>query len=729
MNLDTELKNPILSDSGTYLVYGNDDAEAAECLDARTGRKLWSRPLKDFDEWHVMRFINDSVVLMGQENRFEFVRSSDGTLLTSIPIIDEGDWGDLKVEATTEENMEHILPYVRSNIGIYYFGDGTQILDLEKRTLMYQTDESPSKLQYKDWGNVRMIFPRGGADSIWLVDYEKRQMIYSASTDDHDLNESFYQPFAMNTSEIILFNEDNVESIDIATRTVSATMPVETGDADYLFTCDLPDGLHLLVSDDDMQTFYRTKDGKQLWQTPKDSVPGIIDQLVDIGRDHALLFGYHDDYARVYKVNLKTGDRIWSRVLFKLDDDLETGHKEGSKLGAALKTMAVSLAVSMLTGTSNAGRTTYRRNPSTGLVEYYRDPLGRSNERQRRNWTNSVYNSFLSRKKDVRAYMNLVTENEEDVVIAVAGEAYDPANEKMREADGEGVFTINLADGSLKTTAKARILAEKDDLNAYSDMKLLQLPNAGASALVGVNDVYVERKGAVERIPFADESVTFIASNDSTLIVMADNDEEEYHYWLIDAKTNPSTLYLLARSDDPNLVFADTNVFEQTLTLTDMNLTAYPLTKGKPGAVALPASTWALSEEQLDEMEIGRIVKNQGHRDPIQGIRSTDAGIYLMGDDGIAFISTDGSCKWSREWSPNRAKITMPPTVLHGHTILAVGDEVQVIGDDCSGSVVAEYEIDFGDRSVLTSPDGVLLILDADEGLIYGFNLDKASKR
>ena len=734
MNLDTELKNPILSENGAYLVYGNDDAEAAECLDARTGRKLWSRPLKDFDKWQVMRFIQDSVVLMGQEKQWEFVRASDGTVIKTIPLID-GDWDDLAWAATAEEQMENIMPYVRSNIGIYYFDDGTQIIDLEKRELIHQTEDVPSKLQYKDWGNIRMIFPRGGSDSIWFVDYEKRKVIYSFSRDDHEMNESLYQPFAMNDTELILFNDENVESIDIATGRVNATMPIETGDPDFLFTTELEDGLHLMVSEDDVQTLYRTKDGKQLWATPKDTVPGVIDQLVEVAGNQGLLLGYKDGYGSVYKVDLKSGEIAWSRLLFKQKGDLETGHKEGSKFAAALKTFALRSMMNMVLGPGVAARTGYRYDPSTGLYSMSYRPFSggsydgsMSSRRAARQLSSSTFNAFLSKRKETKAYMSLITENESDVVLAVAGRAYEPENKKMSIVDGEGVYTIDLATGDLKTTSKATMLAEKEQLNAYNDMKLLKLPVAQASALVGINDLYIERKGEVERLAFGEETISFISSTDSNLVIMADNDGDEYHYWLVDAKTNPSTLHLLAQTEDPVLTFSDTTVFTQTLSFKDFSLSGHSLYSGKPGAVTLPSPMWTLSEDKIDEMGIGRLTKNEGHFDPIQGIRPTKRGLYLMGDDAIAFLSADGKCTWTREWSPNRQKITMPPTLLNGHLILAVGDEVQLLSDDCSGSVVAEYEIDFDDRSVLSSKEGTLIIMDADEGLIYGFTLEEESK-
>ena len=721
MELDTELKNPVMSENGHYLVYGNDDTESAECVDAKTGTKLWSRELKDFDKWEILRFVGDSVVLVGQENRYEFLRSSDGTVLKTLPIIGK-DWDDLEWQKQAEEKMEPVRPYYRANIGIYYFDDGTQIVDLEKQEIIMESEDTPSKLQYKDWGNAMMILPRGGTDSIWIIDFEKREVVFRGSTDDYDLNTDLYQPFAMNENEILLFNEKNITSIDIKGGTVNSVMEVDTDDADFFFTSDLPDGSYLIASEDDVQSFYRTKDGTLLWQTPEDTIPGIVEQLIDLGKEQALLLTYHDRDATIYKVNTQNGEIAWKRLLFKQRSDLETGHKEGSKFGAMLKSLAVSMLTNMVLGP--ADRSGMRFNSSTGLYTYYSDPFGRSNRWERRQAMNSAYNSFLSRKKKTEAYMDIVTQNEKEVVMVVAGRAYDPANEKWRDADGEGVFTIDLNDGSLKTSAKALMLADKGgDLNAYTDLKKVQLPVAGATALLGVNDIYVEREGVLERLAFNEEKISFLGSTDSTLVFMADNDEELYHYWLLDAKTNPSTLYLLARSEDPNFVFVDTAAFAQTLQFSDYTLTGHPMAKGIPGEITLPSAVWTLTEDDMDEMEIGRLTKNQGAGDPIQGIRATPDGTFLMGEDAIAFVSLDGTCRWVHEWDPSRTEITLQPTVIAEHIVFALGDEVQVIKNDCAGTVVAVHEIDFGDSAVLTSEEGTVVILDMDEGLIYGYRL------
>lgn len=729
LKIDADIMNPILSPNGRYLVYGHKKKRTAECVDARTGASLWSNELTDFKKYEIFRFVNDSVVLLGQANRYEFVNVRDGAVMKSLNIIGKNDWSDLvwQKEAPKEPEYEMIKPYHRANIGIYYFDDGFQVIDLEKQAILMETKDRPSQLQYKEWENVMMILPRGGSDSIYFIDFEKRTLLFRGSTDDHDINTSLYQPFAMNGKELLLFNEKNVESIDLETGQVAATMPVDTDDPDFFLTADLTDGLHLLVSEDDVQQCYRTKDGTKLWETKEKEIPGIVDQIVEVSEGDILLLAYKEKNAAVYKVNLKSGEIAWSRPLFKQRGDLEPGHKEGSKFGAMLKRMAVNMLVNMVLGpTSRSGM---RYDPHTGLTSYgrgFNDFTERRQIRENRRLVNNAYASFLSRNKKSDAYMDLLTQNENEVVLVVAGRAYNPEDPKWKEADQEGVFTISLNDGTITKASKATLLADKGgDLNAYTDLKVVQLPVAGASALVGVNDLYVQREGNVEQIPFGKKKITFVTSTDSTVMFSTNDDDKSYDYWLLDAKRTPCGLTLLARSDEPNIVFPpDTSVFSKTLMFNDYTITAHSLTSAKPGEEPTPtAAQWTLTEDDLDKMEIGRLTKNLSITDSIQGIYSTRNGFYLMGEDAVAFITPDGSCKWAQKWDMDREEVRMKPTVLKDHLVVAMGKELMIVKNDCTGTVVAKHKIGFGDSRILTSEEGTVVILDVDDGKIYGYSL------
>ncbi len=741
LNLDTELKNPILSPGGLYLVYGNDDLEAAQCVEVATGKLLWSRPLEDFEEWHIMRFVGDSVVLLGQADRYEFVRPADGEVLTQLKIIDE-DWDELEVMGAAEEQMmkeqgmDPIRPHYRANIGIFYFDDGMQILDLEKRTILMETEDSPSKLQYRTWGNVMMVISRGGPDSLWVIDYKQRKVILRLSTDDYEINNSLYQPFAMNdakdseydvekerdespsATEIVLFNEEDITSFNPVDGSVNSTIDIETGDPDFFFTIVLDDGLYMMVSEDDEQRFYRTSTGELLWTLPENTIPGIVDKMHDLGDGNALLFAYHDKDATLYKVSIADGSIAWQKPMFKFRGGYEPGHKQAGGFGAFLKTMVVGMLV---------GGGGYRTN-SFGIGSY----SSYSARRDRARMMNSIHQGFLSKEKKVKAYMDLVSVEESEVVVVVAGKAHNFEDPDWGEAEQEGIYRISLADGSTVEEKLAPLLAEKDgNLNASADLQFYQLEAANAQALVGVHDIYIVRNGVVESFNFGEETIVFHGNSDSTFSFHTDLDEDQYDFWILDASANPSRFTFFGRSDEPNFVAsADTTVKVQALVFNDYTITGHAFPDATPGNVTLGPALWTLTEDDIDDLEIGSLTKNWSYGDRLQGIRSDTSGVLFMGDDGVAWMSSDGSCKWSREWDPNRTKVTFYPKYVEDYLVYGLDEDHVIIRLDCSGTEIAYQEIDASDSYFLVTdpefkvtPHHTAIMMDVDEGLIWCYVL------
>lgn len=759
-DLDTELKNPILSPGGLYMVYGNDDTEAAECVEVATGRVLWTRPLEDFDKWEIMRFVGDSVVLMGQLDRYEFVRPSDGEVLSTIKLIDK-DWDELTWEhQVSEEGMEPIRPHFRANIGIFYFDDGIQILDLEKRTVIMESDDPPSKLQYREWGNVTMILSRGGSDSIWAIDYKQRKVILRASQDDYEINTKLYQPFALNdaqesdydvekdrdespsATEMLLFNDENIVSLDPADGSVNATIDIETDDVDFFFTVLLDKQMHIFVCDDDEQRFYRSSTGELLWTIPKDTIPGFIDKVQDLGDGNGLLFGYNDDIGTLYKVNMADGSIAWRKPMFRFRGGYEPGHREAGGFGAALKTMMVSLLINMVAGPAQRGG--FRVNTYTGLRHYpnYLHGTGqyqetrftyeRSNYRQRQNMINNIHQGFLAREKKVKAYMDVVSQEGDDLVLVIAGDAHNYDNPNWREAEEEGIYRLNLKDGSIVEETKTPLLADKEGkLNAYADLQLIQLPVAQAQAIIGIHDVYIVRKGAIERSPYGEETIVFLGNSDSTVSFQTDLDEDRYDIWTIDASVNPSGYMLAGRSDEPNLVAsADTTVVVQTIQFNDYTITGHPVVRPTPGNVTMTPASWTLTEDDIDDLDIGSLTRATSFSDQLQGIRSDTNGVLLMGDDGVAFISSDGSCRWSREWNPNKLEVAVHPKFVGNYLVYGLGDDNAIVRLDCSGTDIAYHDISYTDsRFLITDPElkkidhHIAIILDIDDGLIWCYEL------
>lgn len=714
LRLETEVYQPMLSPDGLHLVYFTDDDEViATCVDVASGRKVWDRPLKDFEQYTIARFIGNDTILLGQEHRYEFVHVPDGKLLTSLPIVGDS-WDDLVIEDTAPDEHDTIRPYFKNSIGIFYFDDGMQILDLPRASLIHQTEDVPGRIKYRFWEDFLLINPTSGADSIYIVDTRTGRLVYAGSQDESDINESIYQPFAVSSSEIILFNEDNTQSIDLETGRQNAIIEIDPDDPEFYTPIIFKNGLYLMVSDEGIQKLYSTKDGKLLWQTAEGAVPGVAEQLIELPNDEALLLAYELDGKMVtYKINASTGNVLWKRTMFVQDGELETGHKQGNKVWASVISF------------------TYRVLASPGWIEpEYYDGFGYHPPRFsdvdnaamiRR--ANELYNFWVNTEKRSEGYTSLLESSDTQVMFAVAGKIYDPGNREMRRYDGEAVVTLDLADGSVISSTPCEMLAksESSDFNAYRDLKIQQLDSA--RALIGVHEIQILRGGNVQKFSFGEEVLSFINAGPNEITVVADDDGVTYDYWRIDAGSVPAKKYLLARSPYRHIVFHDSGTVTTMLKVDDENITAYPLSEGDVTEATFSSPKWTLTEDDLDRMDIGIPDEVTDDRDTLQGIRIIGDDVLLMGESAIGYVSGDGTCRWSVEWEPEREEMKMGVRKIGSAFVYSTGGVTAVLGSTCPPSSLGVYEIDLSDTKVLSHESGRVIVVNTDDGIIRGHNV------
>jgi outer membrane protein assembly factor BamB len=730
LKLGTEIYNPTLSPDGKHLLYfTRQDAVSATCIDVSSGTKLWSKPLKNFKQYRIGRFIGNDTVLVGQENRYEFLNARDGSVIKTLPIIGD-DWSDLRWEEKADAENDTLRPYFKGSIGIFYFDDGTQILDLKHLSIIHQTEESPSKIKYKEWENVLLINPTSGGDSIYFVDVDNGKLLYKASKD-NDLNSSVYQPFAVSNGEMLLFNEDNIQSIDLATARQDAIIPVDPDDPEFYSPVIFKKGLYLMVSDEGIQKLYNAKDGKLLWETAKGAVPGIAEQIVELPNDEALLMGYEEDgKMTTYKINANTGKTLWKKDLFVQDGKLETGHKEGSKVWATIG----KIAVLMLTMPSRYN-TRWGGNSYSGFGFGYHDGFGfgynenpfyRSERDAAVRRANNMYNSWINTKKSSDGYTYVLTTNDKQVMLATAGKVYSLKDGKPSENyDGEGILTLNLADGSVVSWTKCEMLAksESGDFNAYKDLNVTKLDSA--QTLVGTHEVYILRGDNVEKFSFGEETLSFINAGPNAITFVSNHDGDYYDYWRIDASSVPSRKHLIARSTYPNVVFHDSLDVSTMLRVDEKGIAAYPVKDGDVSDASFASPKWSLADDDLDKLELGDLGEKVGYTNRMQGIRIAGGDVYLMGEDALAYVSSDGTCRWTEQWEPELLKTKVGVTTLGHGLIYSTGDITSMLSNQCPPRVIGRDKIDFSDSVVLLSNvTNEVVVINTDDGIIHEYSMN-----
>ncbi len=722
-----------------YLVEDGDNA-IATCVNTQTGQKLWTRTLEEFDRYPLCRFVNNDTVLLGQKRQFEFLNAESGGVLATIPIADES-WDDLKLKPAPDAEHDSLTPYIDGDIGVFYFYRAMQILDLKNLSVIYQTGWSPNSLKYYRWGPALMINPKGGGDTIYFLDVSKRKMIYKVSSYDSDINSSVYQPFAATTSELLLFNEKNIESIDMATGAKNATIPVDPDDPEYYSPVIFKDALYLMVSDDDVQKMYRTKDGVLLWQSEPGAIKGIVEQVIELPKDEALLFAYDPDgITSAMKVSTSTGKIAWKRPLFVQDGKLDPGHKEGSRFLATLATIAV-VAVRSYLGVGSGGGYSYRPmsssyiDPRTGLIETRGSTFPDINEErearrrmeEQKKFINDTFNSWVNKRKVTPGYVQVVTQNDEQLSLALVGRIYEPVKgDDADDYNGEAMLTLKVADGSVVQSRPFEMLAKSDSkaFNAFRDMHMITFGET--RVLVGVHDIYVVRGQQVERVTFGEDKVKLLDSSLTSITFHVNHDDgDRFDYWRYDVGGPETKRMLIARSEYANVVFIDTVAPATTIRFTPDLIEAFPLVTGEATDASFASPKWKLSEAELDKMDFGDLDENVSTDTVTQGIAVVGGDVFFLGDDGIGFVSGDGSCRWSHEWSPNMLQQHLGLTKVGNAVAYSMGSYTKVYGTPCPGAEIGAHDISFSDSQVRLSETGTLLVIDTDDNIINGYVLKK----
>lgn len=697
ITIDEEIRFPQLSTNGTYLVYYVDrDEDNIECVNVQSGKKLWSKTMKDYSEDFRGRFVDNYTFVMGNENRYEFIHLADGKIETSIPIIGES-W---------EDAMSDVKPYYIGNLGMFYFDDGWQILDLIKQKVIYRSETDISTVTYEKWKNMLIVIPNG-CDTLCVLDTATTQLLHTMEFCSNSLNTRVIQHFVVNNNQMLVFNEDEILCVNLGVQSTPARIAMDPVDPDTYVPFVSDKGLYLLVSDDDKQRLYNGRDGALVWETQEGEVPGLVDQvkLYSNGKEAVLLTYQGDGKMGVYKVDMATGRKIWSQLLFEQDGTYEPGHIKGSKTGAMLGAYLKATLLNVASGMTRS------------RVRYYP------------NW--SAIEEGLNPKKISEGYAYLLdTANTSQITIAMGGHIYTELKKTERETyDGEGFVVLDVQTGKVLKHKPCFMISDTKKDEEYNACKLMAISNHDhADVVVGSHDVYVARKDTIEQFGFhpENEDTKFISRLDSSVTVVVENDDDDfYEYWVFDVSGSKTGDILCARSEDKNIVFQDTTRFGLMLDYSQSeDMAAYALTAGKIPLTAKRTPLWKLSEDDVDDLDIGNFSNNRSETDSLQGIRVSKSNVYLMGGDGIAKIGKDGKCKWTHEWDVDLEEAAMGLTEVGKYIVYSMGGKTVVLANDCKGAVVGEHEIDFDDVRILIDKDkeNAIVVVDVSDGLIYGYH-------
>lgn len=709
IDIDEEIMYPQLSTNGNYLVYYLDrDENNVECVNVKTGAKLWSKTLEKFSDEFPGHFINNETFLLGNQNRYEFVHINDGKVMKTLPILGKS-WSDAYLgRATTPTSYGTLEPYYVGNMGIFYFEDGFQILDLQKQSLIHQSAECGGYVGYERWENM-LLLVANECDSIYVLDTAANKMVFKMEMGSGDLSAQALQHFVIHKDQMFLFNENNILSIDLKSQSVAAILPVAPDGVDMYLTVPTSQGMYLLTSEDDKQILYDARTAAVLWETKEGEVPGLADQikLYDNEKSVVLVTYQEDGKVGAYKLDLKTGKVQWSRLLFEQIGSYNPGHLKADKTGSVLGAIALSTAMNVLNG---------GRRDASGYRTHYRP-----------NWEALEAGLYKQKSSEGYAYL-LDTANTSQITFVMGGQIYTELKKTERDTyDGEGIVTLDVKDGRIIKHEPYFIIAESDKAGSYNAVRFMTVSShKTGDIIVGSRDVYVASHGNIEHFAFdhEDDQLNYMSRLDSSISISVNHADEWYDYWMIDISAQPARKILCSRSVKENFVLLDTTLFQSRLYYNDDGeLLFYPLKAGDITEASLASPAWKLSEDDLDEMEIGSLEGNKSTADSIQGIRVSKNNIFLMGSASLGRVSLDRKCRWSHEWELNPEKTRLGLTEVGSYLVYSSGEHTVILDDVCNqASLVAEHTINFDNVRVLTDKTREIVILDVADGKIFGYH-------
>ncbi len=722
------------NDKYFFVITDGEDNPVMNCYTMADGKQLWSHNMVDLDKdlFTLCRWVSNDVVMIGEKNKYVFLKAQDGSIIKTLNLFCES-WGDvswkynpqMEATGTTQE------PYFVNNYAIFFGGDGFQVIDLVNQKIIYQSTQSVSRAMFKDDGIKVSMWPYSGMfsakpDTIYTLNYHNGEFNVKPWSDKQPNSRLYVTDYSYKNDRLD-FYENSVEYTNLATNKVEQTLSINPNEPDYFGPVIWNDGLGFVTSLNNVQTLYWSRTLAPVFKTSPADLPGFIDQFYGLDNGDVIMFVFNNDDSKmsIARIDSKTGRMNWKNTMFKYDGSYKTGHQKGGA-GEMLLKMAGSLALSVVGTVATRGAIVFTPNP-TGII------------------------NSLNKDKYSEGYAKVITWSNDRMTIAAGGKIYSElSNGTHDNYDGEGIFTFDLKTGKLINNFPCPIIAKSDADNAYND--LVTFPLFSGNIVMGMNDVYVIKNDNVERFTFGKSKVELFKTDSNSIVIAVVNKDDDYcDYWRIDLGSSKSTKTLLARSKlDPvyvekifvplfSPILSDTKFgeFPCRLLIDENGISGFKLIDGD---INLTGDSWAnpLWKISFDDFKVGKIdvdgmandlksklTNNQNYQPEgeVQGLSVNKDRIIVMGKDGLGYIKSDGTCKWVKEWEPDVSKANIGVNEFKGYILYSMGDYTKIYKSDCSGECMMSLENSYKNTNVRIPADnsGMLVIKHGEDIEFYKF--------
>lgn len=725
VKFDDDIANAKMSPDGKHILVYLEDSLL--CLNTLNGNREWIRTYdKIYPFQHLLTlFVNNNECVIPGKDRILFMDVNNGKELASLPII--GDMSDISFELPIKDtDLDTLQPIQYGDVLVVWYGDGTQVIDLIDRKVIYQSEDDPSKLKIERWFSTMMLYTE--SDTTIFIDGTLRKIVYLHDGTENPLSEDIYQRFFEHKDILCAFTETNIAVVDKRTAKKIGSILVNPEETLNHFPIVKDDKLYFFASLDERHELYDVATQKRLWSISRQELPGIVDQVTITSNGGVLVHWYDEgDNVQIANVDFVSGKIAWSTKLLDQDGAYEAGHIKPS---TALATIASTVAATLLNAAASRQHPTTRPFYSTGpggILRYN----GRSmfSTIDKANLGNETMNGLtaqkINKKRSSEGLFKVVGVDGDVVHLITMGtvrKAWD--GNSSGKQDGEGLVTMNLKTGKVVNFKPVSIIAdnEKDDFNLFMHGETSET-NHGLLVIGSKNILHATNKGELSIINFPTKDITKLQTKPEYLVVYFEGDDEKHNQWYIDCSKPALSKTLMVLADERCAgVTPDTTVLTKTLTWFDNTLTAYsPLTE-YPSSSTKPL--WVLPSSEVEKLDIGSL-----DADTVivqkQGLRVYKDNVFLLGDDGLAVIDhATGKCVTSGQWSP-AFKIKRDGLVFLADAAAYQSDkEVGMVSvkNPCKANIVCKEEVNHIECTMLVDKEtSTVIIANYDDGTLNAY--------
>lgn len=724
---EDDLANAKLSPNGSHVLVYHEDTLL--CLDGSNGKRLWSKTYKNVEEHQhrVTQFPKVGEAIIPGNNSLVWVDIATGKELASVPIV--GEMSDISYRpAAANTDYDTLQPIVYGDLLIVWYSDGTQVIDMIGRKVVYQSSDDPSVLKIERWFSTMMLDTE--SDTTLFVDGTSRAVVYKHDNEEFPISTDVYQRFFEHKDLLVVITENNMIVVDKKKAAKIGTLLISAENTENYIPIVKDDKLYVIVSKEDNHEMYDVESQKKLWTIPRKSMDGILDNTT-ITSDGSLLLQWFDEEHDLFlsRLNFSSGAITWTTRLVTQEGAYEAGHVKPNNTLATIASYAAATMLNTLSrGSSYSARLPYTVGPGGILLANGRPMMSTIDLANLGNETMAgLVNKKINKKRATSAMTKIIGVDGENIHLVCMGEAHQAwSGTPSSKMDGEGLITINSANGKVVKFLNQVLYAdqEKEKFNLYQHGETIET-STGLLVIGARVVVHASNKGELSRLSFNTEDLKMLDSRPTYAVVYCEDAAGHHQQWYIDCSQHQLTKKLMFYSEDLCAgVTRDTTDFRKSIVLFDGAVRAYQPLSDLPKASDKPV--WTLTEADIDKMEIGSFDADSvvGTR---HGIRMHGEHVFFLGDDGLAVVDeSTGACRKHREWDADFKMKRDGVVLVKNAAVYQFDSEAGMIGlrSGCDVSLVGKESVNHSKGQVLADKaTGLMVIVNQEEGTINAYKV------